>query len=226
MVFENLPRIGPVKIVAGIVLALTSVCIAAEPVRDPPPTDAASAAHQPEPLKVDIERAIMLAMENNRSLVVQRMNPEIQRTFEEEERTTFDTLLSGQVSQRRNVADRLSRAGSGVESSVVDGINGVISLDKLFPTGTAVGLDASTSYTDSSLYSDTFVSNRLAISVTQALLQGRDVRANQARIHQAQIDTQISEYELRGFTETLVETVEWGFWDYALAKRQIDIYAD
>ena len=81
----------------------------------------------------------------------------------------------------------------------------MISLDKLFPTGTAVGLDATTSYTDSSLYSDTFVSNRLGVSVTQALLQGRDVRVNLARINQAAIDTQISEYELRGFTEVLVQ---------------------
>jgi outer membrane protein TolC len=175
---------------------------------------------------VSIERAILLAMENNRSLIVQKMSPEIRRTFEDEERAVFDPVLSGQAAQRRSVAERLSRAGSDTESSTVDAINGVIALDKLFPSGTAVGLDATTSYTDSSLYSDTFVSNRLGISVNQALLQGRSVRANMARVHQAGIDTQISEYELRGFTEVLVQSVEGGFWDYALAKRQIEIYTN
>ncbi|OHB68621.1 MAG: hypothetical protein A2Y77_15600, partial [Planctomycetes bacterium RBG_13_62_9] len=178
------------------------------------------------PLKIDIERAILLAMENNRSLIVQRMNPDISRTIEQEELAVFDPVLSGQLAQRRAVGERLSRGGSGTESSVVDTINGVVSLDKLFPTGTVVGLDATSDYTDSSLYEDTFVTNRLGISVTQALLQGRDIRANLARVDQARIDTQISEYELRGFTEVVVEAVESGFWDYALAKKQIEIYTN
>jgi len=186
----------------------------------------AAAPQQAEPLKVDIERAILLAMENNRSLVVQQMTPDIVRTVEDQERAVFDSALTGQASQKRTVADRLSRAGSGVESSVTDTATGVISLEKLFPTGTTLGLSASTSYTDSSLYSDTFVSNRLGASITQALLQGRDVRVNLARIHQAGIDTQVSQYELRGFTEALVQSVEEGFWDYALAKRQIEIYTN
>jgi len=210
------------RIVILAIIALLAVpCLSAAA---GPAPDANSVAQAAEPLKIGIERAIMLAMENNKSLVVQRMDPEISRTFEQEERAVFDPVLSGQASQRRSVADRLSRAGSGIESSIADTAAGVISLDKLFPTGTIVGLDATSNYTDSSLYSDTFVSNRLGVSVTQALLQGRDVRVNLARVHQAQIDTQISEYELRGFTEVLVLSVEFGFWDYALAKKQIEIY--
>jgi outer membrane protein TolC len=185
-----------------------------------------SFASDPAVLTIDIERAIMMAMENNRSLIVQKMSPEISRTVEQEHRAVFDPVLSGQASQRRSVADRLSRAGSGIESSITDTAAGIISLDKLFPTGTAVGLDATTNYTDSSLYSDTFVSNRIGVSVTQSLLRGRDVRVNTARIHQASIDTQISEYELRGFTELLAQSVEAGYWDYALARRQIEIYTN
>ncbi|HPC95190.1 MAG TPA: TolC family protein [Sedimentisphaerales bacterium] len=177
-------------------------------------------------MRIDVQRAILLAMENNKSLIVQRMTPEISRTFEDEQHAVFDPVLSGQGSQRRTVADRLSRAGSGVESQIADTATGLIAVDKLFSTGTTIALDASTSYTDSSLYSDTFVSNRLGASVTQALLRGRDVRVNLAAVHQAQIDTQISEYELRGFMEVLVEQVETSFYDYALAQRQIGIYTD
>jgi len=187
---------------------------------------APSFAADPAVLTIDIERAILMAMENNRSLIVQKMNPQIRRTLEQEQRAVFDPVLSGQASQRRSVADRLSRAGSGVESSITDTASGALSLDKLFPTGTAVGLDATTSYTDSSLYSDTFVSNRIGVSVTQSLLRGRDLRANLAQVHQAAIDTQISEYELRGFTELLAQSVEAGYWDYALAQRQIEIYTN
>ncbi len=58
------------------------------------------------PLTINIEQAILLAMENNRSLIVQKMNPEIRSTYEQEERSIFDPVLSGDVSQRRTVADR------------------------------------------------------------------------------------------------------------------------
>ena len=178
------------------------------------------------PLRIDIQRAILLAMENNRSLIVERMNPEISGTFEKEELAVFDPVLSAEVSDRRSVAERLSRAGRGVESQTMDAVTGLISLGTLFPTGTSLELEGSTTYTDSSLYSDTFTANRLGITVTQALLQGLDIRANMARVNQARLDTLISQYELRGFTEILLEEVESKFWDYALAKRQIEIYTD
>jgi outer membrane protein len=178
------------------------------------------------PLEIGIEKAILLAMENNRSLAIEKMNPELNRTFEMEESAVFDPLIDAEVSTGRSVADRLSRAGTSTESQTVDTVTGLVSVSKLFPTGTAVGLQGRTSYTDSSLYSDTFTLTRLGIGVTQAILQGRDIHANLARVHQAKIETLISEYELRGFMEILVEEVESKFWDYALAQKQIEIYTN
>jgi outer membrane protein len=183
----------------------------------PPPAD---------PLKIDIQAAVLLAMENNRSLVVERMNPEISGTFEKEELAVFDSVLDAEVSPRRSVADRLQRWGTGTESQIIDSVTGSIALSKFFATGTTLDLQGTTSYTDSSLYSDTFTANRLGVSVTQALLQGMDIRANLARVNQARLDTLISEYELRGFTEVLLEEVESRFWDYALAQKQIEIYTN
>lgn len=185
-----------------------------------------SGVTSPNSVTIDIQQAILMAMENNRSLVVQKMNPDIARTYEKEQRSIFDPVLNADISSRRSVSERLGRYGSGTESQIVDSITGDISLDKYFSSGTTVSIDGSSTYTDSSLYSDTFVSNRLGITVTQALLQGLDVRANMASIRQAALDTLISEYELRGFTEVLLEQVELNFWDYALAQRQIEIYTN
>jgi outer membrane protein len=177
-------------------------------------------------MTINIQQAVLMAMENNRSLVVQKMNPEIINTYEEEQRSIFDPVLDAEISPRRTVADRLSRAGSSTESQIVDTINGSVALNKYFSSGTTVSIEGTSSYTDSSLYSDTFVSNRLGITVTQALLQGAGIRANIASIRQANIDTIISEYELRGFMEVLLEQVEQNFWDYALAQKQIEIYTN
>lgn len=201
-------------------LCLLSVWALGAEVNEPAATGAG-------PLTIDIPKAILLALEHNASLAVERVNPEIQRTVVDEERAAFEPVLSGNVAPRRSVADRLSRAGSGIDrSTTVDSLTGTVSLTKPFASGTTVGLSGSTSYTDSSLYSDTFTSTRLGVTVTQALLRGLDLQANLARVDQARLDTRISEYELRGFTEILVAQVESTFWDYALAQRQIEIYTN
>ena len=212
----------------GVVLVvrvlLLSACLSAAP--EPGAADANQATTAEGPLKIDIQAAILLAMENNRSLAVERMNPQISRTFEKEELAVFDPVLSGQVSPGRTIAERLSRARSDTESQIVDTVAGTLSLSKFFATGTTLQLQGSSSYIDSSLYSDTFTANRLGVTVTQALLQGMDIRANLARVNQAKLDTLISEYELRGFAEILLEEVESKFWDYALAGKQIEIYTN
>ena len=185
-----------------------------------------STADEEGPLKIGIQEAILMAMQNNQGLVVERMNPAIKRTFEEQERAIFDPVFGFQLSSRRALAERLSRAGSSTEMSTVDAIQGSTFLDTLFPTGTTLSVQGSTSTTDSSLYSDTFAETRLGLTVTQALLQGADIRANMASVRQAKIDTLISKYEVRGFAEVLLEEVESRYWDYALAQRRIEIYTN
>jgi outer membrane protein len=177
----------------------------------------------PGPLKVTISEAILLCLENNRALVVQRLEPAIQQTFEVQERAVFDPAINADLSAGRVKGERLARSGSETEDFTTDGAEGIISLEQYFPTGTTVALEAGTQLNDSSLYEDNFYTNRLGMTVTQALLQGYGSEVNLARLRQARLDTRMSEYELRGFTEFLVAEVERTYWDYALARRQIEI---
>ncbi|MEI8197582.1 MAG: TolC family protein, partial [Phycisphaerae bacterium] len=77
-------------------------------------------------------------------------------------------------------------------------------------------------YSSNDAYSDT--STRLDVTVNQALLRGAGLNVNLATLRQAQLDTKISQYELRAVAESLVAQVELTYWDYALAQRQIEIY--
>lgn len=175
------------------------------------------------PLKVTITEAILLCLENNRSFVVQRLNPSIQQTFEDRERAVFDPVTSADVSAGRMEEKSLARSGSETEDFNIDTLESIISMEQYFPTGTRVALEAGTQMRDSSLYEDSFYSTRLGMTVTQALLKGYGTDANLARLRQARLDTRMSEYELRGFIEFLVAEVERTCWDYALARRQIEI---
>jgi outer membrane protein TolC len=177
----------------------------------------------PGALKVTVTDAILLCLENNRSLVVQRLTPSIQQTYEEQERAVFDPVTNADVSADRVKGESLARSGSETEDFTKDTAEGIISLEQYFPTGTKFSLEAGTRINDSSLYDDSFYSTRLGMTVTQALLRGYGTDVNLARLQQARLDTRMSEYELRGFVEFLVAEVERTYWDYALAMRQIEI---
>lgn len=175
------------------------------------------------PLIITVKDAILISLENNRSLSVERINPSIRKTFEDEERAVFDPTVEAEVSDQRNDSKSLNQSGSYTVNSVNDVIQGSISLKEYFPTGTFVEVDAVTKTTDSDLYNDTYSSTRLGLSVTQSLLQGYGLNVNLARLHQSRLETAITQYELRGFSESLLAKVESTYWDYALSKRQIEI---
>jgi outer membrane protein len=180
----------------------------------------------PGPMRITIVEAILLSLENNRALVVERLNPAIEKTFEEEERAVFDPETNAEISAGRVDAKRQTSSGDQLESFSTDTVDGVISLEQFFPTGTTVSVEGSTLMTDSLVYENKFYSTRLGMTVNQALLRGFGTDVNLARLRQARLDTRLSEYELRGFSESLVAEVERTYWDYALARRQIEIFEE
>ncbi len=177
------------------------------------------------PLKLTVENTILLAVENNKAFRVQRLKPAIRRTFEEQERAVFDPTVGATASNRRADAERLARAGTGTESLSSQNTSGKLSLDTFLPTGTTVALESTADLTDSTLYADSFATTRVGLTLTQAILRGFGTGVNLASLRQARIDTLTSQYELRGFAESLIAEVEATYWDYALAERRIEIYA-
>ena len=155
------------------------------------------------PLRVSLEDAILMAMQNNPSIIVEQFNPDIQTTFVGEDEAMFDPMLSAEISAQRN-----DRSSSDTNSSTTDIYRGSLSLKEIFPLGTFMGAEISSSLTDDNQYSDPSASTRLGLSITQPLLRGYGKDANLAKIRQSRLNTAISRYELRAFTEALLARVE------------------
>jgi outer membrane protein TolC len=188
------------------------------------PATTAAATTQPASLTVGLRDVILTMLENNPSLRVQRINPLISRTGEETARSVFDPTLTGGVSAGR------SASPSGLDTNQpqhdhgipTSSVNGNIGVSEFLPTGTTIGGTLTSSYSSSPYFTET--STRAGVTVNQSLLQGAGLDVNLASLRQAQIDTRVSQYELRGFAETLVAQVEQTYWDLALAQQQIDIF--
>ncbi len=174
-------------------------------------------------LKLTVGQAVLLCLENNRALAVQRLNPQIRKTFEDEARSRFDPTVGAEFSAGREKGEKLARSGSQTEGFTNDSAQGGISLAQYFPTGTQVTLEATSQMEDSSLYDERFYSSRLGVGLNQSLLRGFGPEVNWVELRQARLDTAMSGYELRGYTEALVAEVENAYWEYAQARRQIEI---
>jgi len=172
----------------------------------------------PGPLKLTVRDAELMGLEGNESLSVQRLNPRITKTGEDIQRAVFDPVLSADVSAS---ASRSPAAAGG--HTVFHSFAAGLGISKFFPTGTTVDLNVDTTVSSSTGTQRQYATGP-TLTVTQALLRGIGVNVNLASLRQAEIDTRSSEYELRGFAETLLADIENTYWDYALAVRQIEIY--
>lgn len=174
-----------------------------------------------EPIEITLENAIFMMLENNRSLMVERVKPLISKTYEDEETAVFDPILSSSAEHSRERASNRNRIGNNTESDV----NVSVDVSKYLPTGTELraGLRADRSWSD--LYRNEYDS-RIGLTITQALLRGQGMQVNMADIWQAKLNTQMTDYEFRGFAQSLVAQAEETYWDYALALKRIEIFSE
>lgn len=201
-----------------------SMPAAGAPAHEPPsPPPAAPAGGVPArrgldgTLVITLDDAILLAMENNRSLRVERFNPLIRGTAEAAARAAFDPSLSlGALASRVRPPEEMTSA------SDIDAVGAELGGSIFLPTGTrlAAGLEIERS---SKGTNNAFYTSRAGVSVTQALLRGAGTGPNLAELRQARLDTHISEFELRGTAESLAARVEATYWDYAVALRRVAI---
>lgn len=173
-----------------------------------------------ENLTVSIKEAILRALENNRAFRIERINPEIQKTFEAEEKAVFDPVVSFDRTQSENTL-----ASGIVDLTRIKRENNTLEVTKKFSTGTEITAGVQAQRIDSERSGD----QRSAVgqmSLNQPLLKGFGRGANLANLRKASLALLASEYELRGFAEALVADVEKTCWDYLLAERQISIFLE
>jgi outer membrane protein len=168
-------------------------------------------------LAIGVDEAILLALENNRGLGVERLGVAKRSTYEAELAASFDPKLTASTAQ--------SKGRSSITGLDVTDESNRLGVSMTLPTGTTFSAAVSSGHTDLSTASTTDDAS-YGVGISQPLLRNARPAANLAAVRQAALDVQSTEYELRGFVESLVARVESAYWDFALAERQIGIYKE
>lgn len=182
-----------------------------------------AAAVTPAPMLPEalaVEEAVLMALDHNLDLAVERFEPEIAGTFAVQERAEFEPELFASITFTDEVVSETDRATGGQFSVEGEDSEAEVGVRRRFATGTTVEITAEH---ERSVSSRTPVqhSGRAGFRVTQALLRGRRPSANLAVVRQAELDAIISRHELRGYVQALAADTESTYWRVALARRQL-----
>ncbi|MBN2542566.1 TolC family protein [bacterium] len=182
------------------------------------PTDSASG----DTLFINLQDAILTALERNSALNIERLNPKIAHTYVREEGAAFDPELSftGTITETKTpqTSDTTSDSSPLESQDVLYDV----ALSGQLPTGTDIELSANIAGDISSIYTDQYTGN-IGITVTQSLLKGFGVGYNLARLRKAKVDHEISRLELKAVGEAVVASVERAYWNVFLSKNEMDI---
>jgi outer membrane protein TolC len=172
-------------------------------------------------LSLTVRDSIVMALENNRSLSVERYSPEILETFVAEQESVFDPALGGNWTAAESRGQRTSGVGEFTEVMSRSRSTSV-TVSKRTPLGLGIDLGASASSRGSNVYAKMF-STRLGATLNLPLLEGLGTDVNLVGVHQAEKDVELSEHELRGFVLALAGQVEDNDWDLLLAREELRI---
>ena len=179
-----------------------------------------------EPLRLGLRETVLLALERNPELRVERADADARQTLPEEARAAFDPTVSAEFSHREAQFQTTARQDALESRTASTRLNrvdqGEVSVVQPLPTGTEVTLSAQ-SVRSRSNFSDEEIDSRVELGVRQPLLQGRSRDANLASVRIAENDAAVGRHAFVAALQDLLAGVESAYWDLCFALRQIEV---
>ncbi|HNV69036.1 MAG TPA: TolC family protein [Candidatus Ozemobacteraceae bacterium] len=168
--------------------------------------------------RLSLDEAIATAIENNHEFKIRRIEPEQQAVERERRRSEFDTTFGATVSNSDRLGRQIQQSGA-LGDNVANRTDVGVSWAKRFPSGTEASLEVTTGRNRSARAPNLF-STRVGLELTRPLRQGAGRTVNLVSLQSAELDEQISKYELEAYLLGLVAQIEKGYWDFFLALKE------
>jgi outer membrane protein len=168
--------------------------------------------------QLSLQESLQRALKDNPLVKIERINTDIAASIVKDyDASAYDPSLRASY----DISNRIDKPASTSHDLS-------LSLTESLPTGTDLGFSVrasgtSTSSTDTVPAVDKY-QNTVALSVTQALLQGRGKTANLVTLQKAKIDLNIRKEELAAYALKLLSDTERAYWDLLSGGEQLSIY--
>jgi outer membrane protein len=218
---SRVPRVGFAAVCASA-LAVSAFAQA------PQPAPVATAAQAPAGLvrQLSLEDAVQSALQNNLSLRVERINPELQDLAIAEAKTAWTPNLTGSVSTSRRLSP-ISGFFSGAKDVLKrDSFASEVGASQVLPWGAnySIAWDASRGKSNSVYDSpNPSLASSLNFSFTQPLLRNFKIDTARHQLRVSKVNREISDIELRQTVLTTVRSVKYAYWNLKAADVALQV---
>jgi outer membrane protein TolC len=206
-------------ILAGCVLGLT-VSAFAQPASPAPQAPAGPVQ------RLSIGDAIKLALENNLSLRVERMNPQLSDLTIEQAKTAWTPNLTAAMNNNSRTSPISGFFSGATDKLTNEGLSANVGANQLLPWGANYNVTWDTSRTKSnSIYSspNPATAANLSFNFTQPLLRNRGVDNARQQLVVSKMNRDISDIQLTQTVLTTVRSVKYAYWNLKAAVAFLQV---
>ncbi|MFO7695414.1 MAG: TolC family protein [Vicinamibacterales bacterium] len=211
-------RVARVAIVAAAVLGLALPAFAQAPAAQAP---AAGPIRQ-----LSMEDAISLALQNNLSLRVERINPELQDLAIAQAKTVWTPNLTGSVSTSSRTSPISGFFSGATDKLTRDNFGSAVGANQVLPWGGNYDVSWDTARNESNSVYDSpnpSLATGLSFSFTQPLLRNLKTDSARNQLVVSRMNREISDIELRQTVLTTVRNVKYAYWDLKAAGAALQV---
>jgi outer membrane protein TolC len=223
----------PVVSVVARAAALAACVALAAPAQAQPPTPVPASPVRPAATsgsgavkRLTVDEAVALALEQNLSLRVQRISPELQQANVDQASTAWTPSLTGFISYNNTDTPPDSFLSGSSDTLKTDLFQGQAGVQQLTPWGATwfAGWNArrSTSNSIYNTFNPTLRSN-LSLQYVQPLLRDRTVDSSRQQLIVSKRNRDISDIDLRGSVVSTVRNVKNAYWNLKAAIANLDV---
>ena len=203
-----------------VLLSLLFLVAAALPL----PLRAEEAAAGDNTLSVSLQQCILLALEQNLDIRVERLKPAISAAQFVKEKAAFDPWATAEFATDQSLTPQASQL-SGADVLDQDSIIGTAGIKTRLVTGgnLSLGVNSRRFATNSGFQrlSPQYTSD-FSLTLVQPLLKDFGIGINQTRVLIAQNNLQISRHQFREKVTDTVSQVQTLYWDFVFARQDLD----
>lgn len=210
-----------IKVLTAISFLLTgSICFAASNTTEATNTVEIYTNSTPA-IELKLDQAIQMAVKNNIALKIEKLNPDISKTYVEGEKSDFDPSVSARISQGERLAKVIYQQGN-FGDNVSNYTEAELSWSKKNKAGTRTTVNLSTRR-NRSAREDNLFSTRFGFRVLHPLKRDSGREVNLVSLKQSELELNWTKFELQGFVLNLIAEIETKYWDYYLSTLQLEI---